>query len=347
MLNIGILGCGRIAQRRHIPEYAANPDCVLAGYFNPTRSRAEEMAAQYGGSVYDSAEALLADAGIDAVSVCAPNCDHAPLTVRALRAGKHVLCEKPMAGSLRECEEMVRTARETGKTLMIAQNQRLTEAHQLARRLVAEGEIGRVLSFRSNFCHAGPERWSITPGPDTWFFDRRRAVLGAMGDLGVHKTDLIQFLLGENIVRVSAVLATLDKTGPDGGPIGVDDNAVCIYETAGGAVGTVCASWTAYAGEDNSTVLYGTAGELRIYDDPAHALVLKKPGEAPRCFDVEPIQTNARQTASGVIDCFVDCLKEGKASLISGERVLPAMRAVFAAAESAATGRAVDIPANR
>ena len=86
---------------------------------------------------------------------------------------------------------------------------------------------------------------------------------------------------------------------------------------------------------------------MRIYDDPAHSIVLKKKGEAPKYFDVEQIQTNDNQTKSGIIDLWVDCLMENKESPISGKSVLSAMRAVFASMESSETGKAVDIPANR
>jgi len=346
MIKIGILGCGKIAQVRHIPEYAANPDCELVGFFNPTKSRAEDMAAKYGGRVYDTAEELLADPEIDAVSVCAANYAHAELTIKALKAGKHVLCEKPMAVTLADCEEMVKVAKEEGKLLMIGQNQRLAKAHVVARQLIADGEIGTVLTFRTSFGHGGPETWSITPGKNTWFFDKSKAAMGAMADLGIHKTDLIQFLLGQKVVRTTAKLTTLDKRGADGNLIGVDDNAICIYEMQDGTVGTMTASWTYYAAEDNSTVLYGTEGEMRIYDDPAHSIVLKKKGEEPKYFDVEQIQTNDNQTASGVIDLWIDCLRTGKQPEISGESVLSAMRAVFASMESSETGRAVDIPEN-
>ena len=277
MIKVGILGCGKIAQVRHIPEYDENPCCELVGFFNPTRSRAEDMAAKYGGKVYDTADELLADPEIDAVSVCAANNAHAELSIKALKAGKHVLCEKPMAISLADCEEMVRVAKEQGKRLMIGQNQRLTNAHQLAKKMIADGEIGKVITFRTTFGHGGPETWSITPGKNTWFFDKTKAAMGAMADLGIHKTDLIQFLLGENVVRTTAKLTTLDKRGADGNLIGVDDNAICIYEMADGTIGTMTASWTYYAAEDNSTVLYGTRGEMRIYDDPAHSIVVKKP----------------------------------------------------------------------
>ena len=347
MLKIGILGCGKIAQVRHIPEYADNPNCQLVGFFNPTKSRAEDMAAKYGGKAYDTAEELLANPEIDAVSVCAANYAHAELTIKALKAGKHVLCEKPMAISLADCEEMVKVAKEEGKLLMIGQNQRLTKAHKLAQKMIAIGDIGKVITFRTTFGHGGPETWSITPGKNTWFFDKTKAAMGAMADLGIHKTDLIQFLLGQKVVRTTAKLTTLDKSDADGNLIGVDDNAICIYEMANGVVGTMTASWTYYAAEDNSTVIYGTGGELRIYDDPNHSIVLKKTGEEPRYFDVEQIQTNDNQTKSGIIDLWVDCLMKGEESPISGESVLSAMRAVFASMESSEKGHAVDIPANR
>jgi predicted dehydrogenase len=164
-----------------------------------------------------------------------------------------------------------------------------------------------------------------------------------MADLGIHKTDLIQFLTGRNVVEVQASLATLDKTFADGSPITVDDNAICIYRLEGNILGTMTASWTDYAGEDNSTVLFGTEGVLRIYEDPAHSLVLQKRGGGVEYFDVDQIQTNDQQTRSGVIDLFIDHLLDPKKPCISGESVLNAMRAVFAARESSLTGRAIKI----
>ena len=347
MINIGILGCGKIAQVRHIPEYAANPDCRLVGFYNPTKSRAEDMAAKYGGLAYDTAEELLANPEIDAVSVCAANYAHAALSIQALKAGKHVLCEKPMATTLADCEAMVECAKKNGKFLMIGHNQRLAKAHMEAKRLIDAGLIGDIITFRTSFGHGGPETWAIKPGKDTWFFDKSKAAMGVMADLGVHKTDLIQYLTGQRVVRTTARLVTLDKRGEDGELIGVDDNAVCIYEMSGGAFGTMTASWTYYGAEDNSTVLYGTKGIMRIYDDPAHSIVVKLADGTMQTYDVEQIQTNDNQTKSGVIDLWVDCLKNNRAPEISGESALYAMRAVFASIESSQTGKTVEIEANK
>lgn len=343
MLKIGILGCGKIAQVRHIPEYEANPEAKIAAFFDADEQRTAEIAAKYGGRACASAKELLADPAIDAVSVCVANHAHAELAIEALRAGKHVLCEKPMAVTLAECESMLEEAEKAGKRLLIGQNQRLAKAHVKAKELVAAGEIGRVVTFRTTFGHGGPETWSITPGKNTWFFDKKRAAMGAMADLGIHKTDMLRYILGQDIVRTTARLLTLDKRGADDQLIGVDDNAICIYETSGGAFGTMTASWTYYGAEDNSTILYGTKGIMRIYDDPVHTItVIPKEGEVKH-YDLEKIQTNDDQTASGVIDEFVEAVTQGRASMLDAEDVIKSMKAVFASIRSSEEGCPVDV----
>ena len=278
MFGIGIIGCGKIAQVRHIPEYAEHPEAKLLGFYDINLERARELAENHGGIAYETVEELLANPEIQAVSVCAANFAHAELTIAALRAGKHVLCEKPMAITLEECEAMVEEADKAGKYLMIGHNQRLAKAHSTAKELIDSGLIGRIVTFRTTFGHCGPETWSVDPGKNTWFFDKNKAAMGAMADLGIHKTDLVQFLTGQRVVRTTAKLSTLEKRDGSGNLIGVDDNAICIYEMSGGCIGTMTASWTYFGPEDNSTVLYGTKGILRIYDDPAHSIVVGNPG---------------------------------------------------------------------
>lgn len=343
MYNIGIIGCGKIAQIRHIPEYDAHPEANLAAFYDINGQRATTLAQKYGGKAYDSVEMLLADKSIDAVSICAANHVHAQITIAALRAGKHVLCEKPMAVTLKDCEEMVREARKSKRYLMLGHNQRLAKAHIKAKELLQAGEIGHIITARSTFGHSGPEGWSIDAGTNVWFFDKQKAVLGVMADLGIHKTDLLQYLCSSHIKNVTARLFTLDKKWIDGTPIGVDDNAIAIYEMENGIVATMTASWSYYGTEDNSTVLYGSEGIMHIYNNPAHSIIVyKKSGE--KCFyDVEAIQTNDNQTKSGIIDLWMDCLINNRPPEISGEEALYAMKAVFAAIESSNTGKTVAI----
>lgn len=342
MVNIGVIGCGKIAQVRHLPEYAAHKNAKVYGLYDINQQRTAELAQQYGAKAFDSYQALLADPAIDAVSVCTANLAHCEVTVAALEAGKHVLCEKPMAVTLEECERMVAAARRTGKFLMIGHNQRLAKAHARAYELIKQGEIGRIVTFRTTFGHSGPETWTVDPGK-VWFFDKKQAAFGAMADLGIHKTDLIQFLTGQRVAEVFAYLGTLDKKDADGQLISVDDNAVCTYRMSGGAVGTMTASWTYYGAEDNSTVLYGTEGAMHIYDDPTFSIVVVKKNGERVCYNIDQIQTNDNQTSSGVIDLWMASLTTGTPPEISGEEALAAMRAVFACVESAQTGQRITI----
>ncbi|MCL2783109.1 MAG: Gfo/Idh/MocA family oxidoreductase [Propionibacteriaceae bacterium] len=346
-LSVGIIGCGKISQVRHIPEYLANPYVRVAGCFDLAKTRAESVAASSGGTAYDSWQDLVASPDIDAVSVCTANASHAEIAVAALEAGKDVLLEKPMATTMQDCQLIADTARATGRLLMLDHNQRFNKAHQLARDLYQSGAIGELIGFRTTFGHGGPEVWSVDPGPGTWFFDPAKTTLGVVGDLGVHKTDLLHFLSGERVVEVEAKLATLEKVDASGTPIPLDDNAIAIYTLSNGAVGTMTASWCFHGEEDNSTVLYGRQGMIAIYVDPEHQVVVTKPDAQPQRYDVEPIQTNDNQTASGVIDAFVDAIRLGLPSPVPADEALATMRAVFACQQSSRIGGAVQVPENK
>lgn len=327
-MNIGIIGCGKIAQTRHIPEYFANENATLMGYYDFIYERAEAMAKQYGGRAFRTAEELLACPDIDAVSVCTANNAHAEMTIAALRQGKHVLCEKPMATSMEECEAMVAEAKSTGRKLMIGQNQRFMHEHVKAKQMLDAGVIGRVLTFKTCFGHGGPEQWSVDKGMGNWFFDKSRSAFGAIADLGIHKTDLIQYLLDSEVEEVRAMTATLDKSYADGQPVDVEDNAICLYRMKNGVIGSMTASWTYYGEEDNSTCIYGTKGIMKIKDGAHSLTVCLKNGE--KIFYDLP-----KQTSSGVIDAFVDCLVNDTEPPVSGEQVLSAMRVMITSVEGA------------
>ncbi len=345
MLKIGIIGCGKITEVRHAPEYAENPNCQLVAFFDVVPERAKALAEQYGGVAYDSIEALLAS-DVDAVSVCVANAYHAQASIQALKAGKHVLCEKPMATTPEDCEAMVAAAKAAGKFLMIGQNQRLAKAHVKAREIIESGEMGRVITFETHFAHPGPEGW--TGVRDSWFFDKKVASFGVMADLGVHKTDLIHYLTGKKIVRTSAVLATLDKTFSDGRPITVDDNAYAIYTMEDGVVGTMHVSWTNYGNENNSTKMYMEGGVLRMYDDPKYSLIVEKRDGEVIPYELDLLTSNKEQTtggrtSTGVIDAFVESIITNTPPAISGESAMHAMKVVFANEQSAQLGKAVDV----
>lgn len=343
MVKVGIIGCGKIAQVRHIPEYLDNPNAKLTGLYDLNLQRAKELAEKYDCKSYESVEEMLTDPEIDAVSVCVANHVHAEITIAALKAGKHVLCEKPMATKLKDCQMMVDTAEQMSKKLMIGQNQRFAKAHAEAKKLIERGDIGSVLTFKTTFGHGGPETWSVDAGPQNWFFDKKRAAMGAMADLGVHKTDLIQYLLNDTVEETTAKVTTLDKKDSNGNLIGVDDNAICIYKMKSGIIGTMTASWTYYGEEDNSTIIYGTEGMLKIYHDPKYCIELIRKDGGKVFYDIDQIQTNDNQTKSGIIDAFVESVENDSEPAVSGKSVLSAMKAIFGSLKSSELGRTVRV----
>ncbi len=333
ILKIGVIGCGSIAQHRHLPEYSWNKNVEIVAVCDINEERALEIGKKYDAKAYTDYTELLADEEIDAVSVCTPNYLHAPISVAALNAGKHVLCEKPMATSSEEADQMIEAAEKSGKKLMIGHNQRFVKSHQKARELIKSGEIGKLYSFRSAFGHGGPEQWSVD-GKESWFFQKEKAFIGAMGDLGVHKTDLLRYILGEEFVEVGAFVETNAKDFAD-----VDDNAVCVLKTESGVIGTLAASWAYTSKEDNSTVIYGEKAILRLEDHPQYSLIVQYANGETVNYELGKIQSNDEggQNATGVIDHFIASIQSDSEPLITGEEGKKSLEVILGAIKSKET----------
>ncbi|WP_261133933.1 Gfo/Idh/MocA family protein [Bacillus sp. Marseille-Q3570] len=338
-LKIAVIGCGGIAKHRHLPEYHANNEVEIVAVVDIVADRAEEAAERYGAKAFTDYQQALDLDEVDAISVCLPNYLHAPVTIEALNKGKQVLCEKPMATSEKEATEMIEAAKANDKKLMIAHNQRFVASHQKAKEIIDSGKLGRIFSFRTTFGHQGPESWSVD-GRTSWFFDKDKAFVGAMGDLGVHKADLIRYLLGE-VTEVGAFIESNAKENST-----VDDNAVCILRTENGTVGTMAASWAYTTGDgDNSTLIYGENGTLRLEADPSYSLIEEYRNGHVINHQLGKIQTNEEggQFNSHVIDHFVECIIDDKEPLITGEEGKKSLNVILAALEAHDTKRIIPI----
>jgi UDP-N-acetylglucosamine 3-dehydrogenase len=338
-LRVGVVGCGAIAQRRHLPEYRARQDVEIFAVCDPNLDRAEDVRQIFGiRYAFSDLNEMLASPELDAVSVCTPNQFHAAMSIAALKAGKHVLCEKPMATSLEDARTMVETARANGVFLMIGHNQRFMAPHVKAKRILDSGILGKVLTFSTTFGHSGPESWSID-GNKSWFFDKQKAFIGVLGDLGVHKMDLISWLLTDPVAEVSALTGTLDKAIP------VDDNAIFIMKTAGGTLGALTVSWTYYPTEVNSTIIQCARGRILIGVDPTYQVIVEHSDGTREMIETGKMQSNSEggQTHSGVIDHFVEGILSGKGHEIDGTEALKSLEIVFAGIRSAETGERVKL----
>ncbi|PAD22737.1 Gfo/Idh/MocA family protein [Terribacillus saccharophilus] len=339
-LRVGVVGLGSIARNRHLPELENNPNTEITAVCDVVPSRSEEIAKEYNATAYTEYEELIEDPRIDAVIVCAANHLHAPVSIAALQAGKHVLCEKPMATTLEEADDMIAAQKASGKLLLIAHNQCFVPSHQKARKMIQNGELGKIFSFRTTFGHGGPEQWSID-GKNSWFFDKDKAYIGALGDLGVHKSHLIEFLLDEPIQEVAAFVDTLAKPYAD-----VDDNAVAVLRTKSGIIGTLTASWSYVADEDNSTIIYGEKGVIRLEESPEYSLVVEYHNGDRSNHSLGAIQTNDSDTQSnsGVVDAFASCVLDSSSNCpITAEKGRSALAVILAALDSNGTKKIISL----
>ena len=214
---------------------------------------------------------------VDLIDVCTPGDTHAEIAIAALDAGKHVLCEKPLANSVAEAEQMVEAAEraaDRGVLAMVGFTYRRVPAIQLARQLVADGRIGQIRHVRAQYL----QDWLSDPAtPLNWRLDKDKAGSGALGDIGAHIVDLTQFITGEQLTTVAGLLETFvterpvaaefaglsGTAGTGTGPVTVDDAAVFLGRMSGGAVATYEA--TRYASGRKNAIrieINGSAGSL-------------------------------------------------------------------------------------
>ncbi len=343
-VKYGIIGCGAIAQRRHLPECHANCDSQVVAVADPSPGRADDLGKRYEAAPYTDYKEMLRSADIDAVVVCGPNSTHAPMSIEALNAGKHVLCEKPMATTREDARAMMAAAKKSGKFLMIGLNQRLMPPHVRAKDILNSGRLGKVLSFRTAFKHPGPEGWSVDAAK-SWFFNKAQAFMGVTGDLGVHKADLMRWLLGEEFTEVAGMITTLDKRDGEGNLIPLDDNANLILKTSGGVIGTMILSWTNYGPEENYTVLYCQNGVLALGADPVYGIVVNYKNGDRELHKVGEMSTNLKQVASGVIDSFTQSILTNKPPEIDGHEGYQSLDVILTAADAAKEGKTLKIGA--
>lgn len=323
-MNIAIIGCGAIARIRHAPAVAENLDAVLYAVCDPVRKNADSLAEKYHTkAVYDIND-VLSDKQVDAVIVCTPERFHCANVVAALEAGKHVLCEKPLAMNVDEGRKIMEAWQSSGKTLMVAFAQRLYQEHQLARKLLREGVIGKPIAFRTALAHHGVEYATIeAPAPD--FFDRKLAGIGdVMLSVGCHRVDLVSYLFDSSIAAVSALTPTIDKRYANGNLIDAADHAMINVEMENGIVGTIWISWCNYGSFEHGTQIYGTEGTIHVGEDPG-VVVRKRNGQVQE-YSV-PEDANAGQK---ITRHFVAVLNGSETAVCDGMDGLHCLQAMAA-----------------
>jgi predicted dehydrogenase len=228
--------------------------------------------------------AVVARKDIDLVDISTPGHLHAPIAIAAARAGKAVICEKPLANTLRQADRMLAAVRAAGVVHMVCHNYRRAPAVVLARQIIDEGAIGDIRHFRGSYL----QDWLVDPAfPMNWRLDRTAAGSGALGDLASHVIDLARFLVGE-IAEVAGDLRTFVRQRPEAGRprtrrrVTVDDAASALVRFANGAIGTIEATRMAPGRKNhNRFEINGTTGSLAFDLERMNELEVYVTSDAP------------------------------------------------------------------
>lgn len=300
-VRLGLIGAGFIAAY-HLDglRAAGGADVRMIAGRSPDKTAA--LAARYGvAQTTTDWRTLLARDDIDAVVITTPDETHAPIAIAAARAGKHILLQKPMARTAQECRDIIDAARAAGVHLQVSFMHRFFEEVVLARKLIADGAIGRPYTLRVR---------NATPGPDWggWFYSREQVGGGVVMQLGIHGIDLLRHLFGD-IVRVSATTALLrtERRLADGTIVHPDneDHALAIYQLASGARATHEMSMSEVHGCDRFRLeIYGEEGTIWLRTGRGLLAM-----HAPRLFGATdwhipslPVQAPGQRQHAGFLD---------------------------------------------
>jgi predicted dehydrogenase len=332
MIRVGIVGAGYIG-RVHAEAFRSVEGAQVSAVASRTPQRAEELAAEHGARILPSNEALFADPDVDAVVITYPTPTHAELTIAALEAGKHVLCEKPVAFSLNDADRMGEVWRHSGRTLIIAHCLRFWSGYVELERIAASGELGRPLA-------ASARRQLARPKTGVW--DVGEAITGGtVLDVMVHDFDQVNWLLGTP--RSVLARGRADANGAVASVLASVryDHGDAIVEGSAGMPSSFPfnSSLRLICEQGALDYQFAAAGGLPTEGQGANALTLYPPeGEPSRV----PLSDRDAYVTQG--QYFVDCIREGRAPEQGTlDQARDALRLALAARDSLRTGKEVTL----
>jgi predicted dehydrogenase len=265
--RIGVIGVGQIG-KHHLDNYKKIGKATVVAVSDVNEPELRRVAEAYGvPNAYTDFRALLARDDIDAVDVCLHNNFHAPVTIAALRAGKHVFCEKPMAGAYADAVAMADAARETGKMLSIQLATLFAKEARAARRLIDEGQLGTLYHARSvGFRRRGRPFVDGYGAPS--FVRKQTAAGGALYDMGVYHIATVLYLLGlPGVERISGRVyqeTEMDAARRESSGFDVEELGLGFVKCANGVSIDIFEAWAAHLGELGGSVLMGSRGGIRL-----------------------------------------------------------------------------------
>jgi 1,5-anhydro-D-fructose reductase (1,5-anhydro-D-mannitol-forming) len=337
MMKWGIIGPGEIAGRSVAPALAKTEGSELYSICGRNSAATQAFADKWGAAkAFDSLDAFLADKALDAVYIATPNNLHADQAVRAAQAGKHVLCEKPMATSVGDAQSMIEACKNSSVALGVVFQNRYHAAHIRAREVIASGTLGEIQFVSAQLCRGFPRgRW------EGWRNDPIASGAGAIVAQSVHPIDLLRFLLGSEIVKVQGMSDIAPPQRP------VEEIVFATLQFEDGIHASVVAGQI-LPRYDNDIVIYGSKGKLVLKGTlgvPLNNRTGELTVEGTDSLDgvTEFPTSSVADKVAKLVDDFATSIDEDKEPQISGENGLQMVKIANALRDACSSGCAEDI----
>jgi len=329
-IKVGIIGAGAVGYA-HIQGYQTSGHAEVIGVATRTAEHGKLAAEKFGAEAwYTDYRELLKRDDLDAVSICTPNYLHAQQAIAAAKAGKHILCEKPLAMTLEEVDGMIKAAHEANVFLMNPSHQRFIPMLKSVKAVL--DQLGTITFIRYRFAHQGPYKAWKAQSKEKWFFDEKQAGGGVLLDLGPHALDLLDWYFGDVEVVQGALLKTFEQ------PTKSEDTAILLFKFRNGILAELDTSWASEP-EFNEFQIYGTKGTIKVdlwERAPIEIMPKKlKQNEKMGQLPLTGILAQVSVARRNMIHYFVDCVRNNKEPEMSGELGKRILKVVLAGYKSA------------
>lgn len=341
-VKIGIVGAGNIAVSAHLPAYQKCKNAEVVAIADIDYQRAKSVAEKFSiPQSFSSAEEMLDKAEMDAVDVCVWNNNHCDVTIAAARAGKHILCEKPMAMNLEQALLMQEEVKKTGVIFMLAVPGRFGNANMLVRELYDKGELGEVYFAKTAYCRRRGT-------PTGWFTDKKTSGGGPIIDIGVHRIDAAWYLMGTpKPVRISAQISNRigdyktkgvsrwQGTSCPDNKFDTEDSGSGVIHFENGAIMLFEASWAINGPEHSDTQLCGSRAGVIL--EP-----LTVYGERNGYLSTDNLTVSKNENKFfNEITHFADCIQNNKQPVYPIEQAVQMQRILQGIYDSATLGKEI------
>ncbi|MDH7568382.1 MAG: Gfo/Idh/MocA family oxidoreductase [Armatimonadota bacterium] len=341
-VGVGLIG-SQFVSNIHAEAFQRVPNATLVAVASPTEAHVRDFAARHHiPRWFTDYREMLALPEVQMVVIGAPNYLHCQMTVDAARAGKHVVCEKPLCMNLQEADAMIAACRDHGVKLMYAEELCFTPKYVRLKQLVDEGALGKVYLIKQAEKHDGPH--------SAWFWDVTKSGGGVTLDMGCHAFEFFRWMIGRP--RALNVYAQMDTYVHRHRTQG-DDAAVIIVNFEGQVTGVAEESWAKKGGMDDRAEVYGSEGvsyadllrgnSLHTYSEPGYGYAVEKAGST-RGWSFTMFEETWNYGFPQEMQAFTDAVANNLPAPVSGEDGRAVLEIIFAAYASAATGRRVDLP---